>query len=508
VSPGLYAPDLLGVGLGRYPKRACVTLEDRSLTFQEVDERARRLMDVMTRRGMRCGDRVAVLALNDLEWTEIRVATQRLGIAAVPLNYRLSNEELRGILEDCAPSLLIAGHDLAEVAAEICDRDTLVLGAEPPISGGQAAYEEELARAHAHVGTASVDATQVGVISYTSGTTGTPKGVMVCNGALYAMMVSLGQEIGARPGKAFLTVNPMFHLGVQVAFSFTYVGATCHQLRRFDPGELLALTERRPVTHAQLLPTMIRALDSAGGAQVPGFERVLYGGSPMTPELTATVMERWRCELVNAYGCTEAMAVSALPPHDHDPARPDLLRSVGRCGIGMSVKIVDDEGVEMGPGDVGEVVARGPHVMSGYWQRAGATAEALRDGWLYTGDLAFRDPDGYLYLVDRRNDKIVTGGENVFPSEVERVLRQHPKVDDVAVIGIPDNYWGEAVCAVIVPASDATWCMEEELARFVRQRVASYKAPKQWRFSSELPRNATGKVLRRVLRDEWSSLAS
>jgi acyl-CoA synthetase (AMP-forming)/AMP-acid ligase II len=174
----------------------------------------------------------------------------------------------------------------------------------------------------------------------------------------------------------------------------------------------------------------------------------------------------------------------------------------------MSVKIVDDEGIEMGPGDVGEVVARGPHVMSGYWQREGATAEVLRDGWLHTGDLAFRDPDGYMYLVDRRDDKIVTGGENVFPSEVERVLRQHPKVDDVAVIGIPDDYWGEAVCAVIVPAPDATWCTEEELARFVRQRVASYKTPKEWRFSSELPRNATGKVLRRVLRDEWSSLPS
>jgi long-chain acyl-CoA synthetase len=497
-------PDLLGVGVGRYPDRACVTLDDRSLTFRQVDARARRLTSAFASRGVEIGDRVGVLALNDLEWTEIRVATQRMGIATVPLNHRLASEELRAILDDCEPSVLISSDEFGALAAEIWDGPTLVLGREPRLSAGQQRYSDALLHEPEDRSAPLVDATATGVISYTSGTTGVPKGVMISNGALHAMMVSLGQEIGARSDHAFLTVNPMFHLGVQVAFSFTYLGATCHQLRRFDPEDLLALSERRRVTHAQLLPTMIKALVSAG-ERTPGLQRVLYGGSPMTPAITATVMERWGSELVNAYGCTEAMAVSALPPHDHDPARPHLLQSVGRCGVGMAVKLVDDYGVDAAPGEVGEVLARGPNVMTGYWNRPDATAEVLRDGWVHTGDLARRDDKGYLYLVDRRNDKIVTGGENVFPSEVERIIREHEMVEDVAVVGVPNDHWGEAVSALVVPVGGPGACDEKELMRHVRAQLAAYKSPKQWRFAAELPRNATGKVLRRVVRDQWTA---
>jgi long-chain acyl-CoA synthetase len=496
-------PDLLGVGVGRYPDRACVTLEERSLTFRQVDARARRLTSALASRGLDAGDRVAVLALNDLEWTEIRVATQRMGVATVPLNHRLAAGELRAIVEDCAPSLLIASEEFAELAAEIWDGRTLVLGPDRRLSAGQEAYSDALTRAPEDRRAPMVDATAVGVISYTSGTTGVPKGVMIPNNALYAMMVSLGQEIGASSDHEFLTVNPMFHLGVQVAFSFTYLGATCHQLRRFDPEELLALSERRRVTHAQLLPTMIKVLVTGGRTRPARLQRVLYGGSPMTPDITAAVMEQWGCELVNAYGCTEAMAVSALPPRDHDPARPHLLQSVGRCGVGMAARLVDDDGVDVAPGEVGELLARGPHVMTGYWNRPEATADVVRGGWVHTGDLARRDDDGYLYLVDRRNDKIVTGGENVFPSEVERVIREHEAVDDVVVVGVPDEHWGEAVSALVVPAGGPGSCNQDELMRYVRARLAGYKSPKQWRFTAELPRNATGKVLRRVVREQW-----
>ena len=228
----------------------------------------------------------------------------------------------------------------------------------------------------------------------------------------------------------------------------------------------------------------------------------------MPPVLARRVMKAWSCELVNGYGSTEAMGISMLRPEDHDLDRaPELLASVGRGSVGMRFRLVDDEDREVAVGEVGEVVAQGANLTCGYWGRPEQSAEALRGGWMHTGDLGYRDEDGFLFLLDRRGDKIVSGGENVYPSEVEHILLEHPAVADAAVVGVPHARWGEAVCAVVVPTPGAV-LDESELIEICRVRLAGYKVPKYLRSAEELPRNAAGKLLRREVRREaaeWSA---
>lgn len=495
----MVVPDLLGQGRRRYPDRICVRVEDRALTFAETSERASRLAGHLAAT-VAPGARIALLALNELEFIELRVGTQRAGTALVPLNYRLAAAELQAILDDCEPAVLVVGPGLEELAAKLTAPRVLELG-----PGGS--YEAALAAADPVPVPAGLDPEAIGLLSYTSGTTGRAKGVMLSNAALHATTAAMGHEIGAHPQATFLASTPLFHIGHTVGFAFTYAGATTLQLRRFDVAGFAEQLEQGTFTHTQLVPAMIHSVLEHGTARPQGLERILYGAAPMPPALARRVIETWGCELVNGYGSTEAMGMSMLAPDEHDPVgAPELLSTVGRASIGMTVRVVDDEGAEVGPGVVGEVVARGPNVMTGYWGNPEATADALRDGWMHTGDLGFRDEAGYLRLVDRRNDKIVTGGENVYPSEVEAVLLDHPAVAEVAVVGVPDERWGEAVCAMVVPA-DAGTPDAAALVAHCRDRLAGYKVPKTIRFGAELPRSATGKLLRRRLRDDWSPSA-
>jgi long-chain acyl-CoA synthetase len=343
------------------------------------------------------------------------------------------------------------------------------------------------------------------MINYTSGTTGRPKGVMLSNAALHATLVAMGHEMAARPGSVYMASNPMFHVGAAVAYGFTYLGGTCLQLRRFDGPRWLEHLHAGDFTHGQLVPTMVHDLLDLGAGEAPALERLMYGSAPMPPELARRTFEAWGCELVNGFGSTESMGVSMLTPEEHDPdGRPHLLASVGRSSPGMVWKLVGDDGIEVGVGEVGEVCARGANVMEGYWRNPEATAEALQDGWMHMGDLGHRDEAGYLYLVDRRGDKIVTGGENVYPSEVENVLLEHPAVAEVAIVGLPHERWGEAVTAVVVRREGAA-VEAEALVAFCREQLAGYKTPKDVRFADALPRTATGKLRRGELRRELST---
>ncbi|MYW97374.1 long-chain fatty acid--CoA ligase [Amycolatopsis rubida] len=498
-------PDLLAHAVARRPRKTCVRVASRALSFAEVSDRADRFAEFLRSRGIGPGDRVAVLAYNEIEYLEVRVGTLRAGAVHVPLNFRLSAPELGRIVEDCDPALLVVGPRLYPAARAAADRPMVFLAAaDPEIPAGVLRYEDAIAAAAPAAAPAEFPADRLAMISYTSGTTGQPKGAMLTHGALHAAMISLGQEIGARPDGVYLAAMPMFHIGAQLGHAFTYLGGTCRQLVRFDPADAAAALSSGEITHAQLVPSMIRDVLARWPANAPSrLRRVLYGAAPMPPGLLRRAIETWGCEFVNGYGSTEALGVCVLPPEDHQPERaPGLLKSIGRSAVGMRMRVVTEDGKDAGPGEIGEIACRGPNLMSGYWRQPEATAECFRDGWFRTGDLAYRDAEGYHYLVDRLNDKIVSGGENVYPTEVENVLLEHADVRDVAVVGTPDPYWGEIVTAAVVPLAGAA-PGAEDLKQHCRGRIAGYKIPKRIRFVSELARSPTGKVLRREIRRQW-----
>ncbi|HEY4280186.1 MAG TPA: AMP-binding protein [Conexibacter sp.] len=491
-------PDLLAHASRRYPDKRCVAVGGRELTFAAADARAARFAALLHARGVGDGRRVALLALNELEYLEIRVGAQRAGAILVPLNYRLSEPELKALLEDCEPDLLIVSPEYADLGERVGAAELLVLG-----DGGS--YAAALSAAAPLPRPDGLAAEQAGLICYTSGTTSRPKGVLLSNWALHATTMQMAQEIGATPYGVYLAANPLFHIGHTVGFAFAYCGGTHLQLRKFDADAYLELLTAGAFTHGQLVPAMIQTLlertaDARGGA----LQRLLYGAAPMAPELASRTLAAWGCELVNGYGSTEAMGISMLPPEDHDPQRrPHLLASVGRSSPGMTARVIDEEGRDAPAGAVGEVIARGPNLMSGYWRNDDATAAALRDGWMHTGDLGYRDDDGYLFLVDRRNDKIVTGGENVYPTEVEHALAEHPAVREAAVVGVANPRWGEQVTAVVVTRDG--FADDAALIAHCRTRLAGYKTPKQVVFAAELPRTSTGKLLRRELRQQLAA---
>jgi len=504
---GSLVPDLIGMSSLRYPDKVAVDVDGDALTFAELSDRASRLAGALDKRGLKKGDRVAILALNERAFLEVRVGVQRAGMILVPLNYRLAEKELALILEDCAPEILIVGSDFEELATRLPVTQVLRLGG---VDDSGQSYELMLASAEAMAVPAGYPPEDICHISYTSGTTARAKGVMLSNRSVHHGTMAMGHEIGAYPEAVFLASTPLFHVGSQVGYSFTYLGGTHVQMRKFDTAGFLATLDRTKATHCQLVPAMIQmVLDSWGDRGNSSLQCVLYGAAPMPPALLRNALDKLGCKFVNGYGSTESMGISFLSPQEHDPDRsPELLASVGRSSSLSSSRIVDDNDNDVGPGVTGEVLARGPALMSGYWQQPTVTEEALRGGWMHTGDLAYRNEDGYLFLVDRKDDKIVTGGENVFPSEIEQVILSHPHVSEAAVIGVPDRTWGEAVGAIVVLGEGAA-VSEQDITAHCRESLAGYKVPKYVRFyEGALPRNPTGKLLRRALRDEWPTLSA
>lgn len=500
---GSIVPDLIAHATRRFPDKVAVDLDGRTLTFAEVSDRASRLAAALHARGITEGRRVALLSLNELEWLEIRVGAQRAGIILVPLNYRLAEAELAMMLEDCDPDLLIVGPEFEELGRRLPAPALLRIGA--PMAEGPESYDAALAGVDPMPVPSGLEPERICHISYTSGTTGRPKGVMLSNRAIHAGTVAMGHELGSHPYATFLAVTPLFHIGSQVGLSCTYLGGTLVQSKRFDAGEFIETLARTQATHCQLVPAMMQmVLDQWREGTPSSLQRILYGAAPMPPSLLREALETWGCEFVNGYGSTESTGISALAPHEHDADRlPHLLGSVGRSLALTTPRIVDEDDNDVPQGETGEVLARSAAMMSGYWRNPDATRQALRGGFMHTGDLAYRDESGYLYLVDRRNDKIVTGGENVYPSEIENVLSTHPAVLEAGVIGIAHRTWGEAVSAVVVVDGDQA-VTAEELISHCRSQLAGYKVPKEIRFAErELPRTPTGKLLRRELRRSW-----
>jgi long-chain acyl-CoA synthetase len=493
------------------PRAVAIRHGERAVTYAQLDERSSRLAQVLLAAGAGPGARIAHLDRSAPEVVELVLAAAKIGAVAVPLNWRLATPELTAILADAGAPLLIAGPAFTDVAADVAAGvpqrlEVVQVGAD---------YEARLASAVAvDPGGRGAPGDPV-VQMYTSGTTGVPKGVLTTQRNLAAATLNVpAWRFDA--ASVSLTPLPMFHIG---GIGWTYLGlcqgATTILVSEFEAGAVLDMLESARVTNAVFVPTILQLLTAVPGAaerDYSALRSIAYGASPITTPALKAALRTFRCPLFGVYGLTETTGgVVQLEPEDHDPGGPreHLLRSAGRPRPWMELKVVDPlGGDELPAGVVGEVWMRGPNVMSGYANRPEETAAALTpDGWLRTGDGGYLDADGYLFLTDRIKDMIVSGGENVYPVEVEEALAQHPAVADVAVIGVPDERWGEAVKALVVTRPGAA-ASADELVAFARERLAGYKLPRSIEFVAELPRNPSGKVLKHELRDRYRGVAA
>jgi acyl-CoA synthetase (AMP-forming)/AMP-acid ligase II len=488
----------------------------RSMTFRQWNDRACRLANALLGIGLSKGDRVAILAYNRLEWMEIYVALAKAGLVAVPINFRLVGPEIRYIVDDADARAIIVQDDLLDRVESI--RSDLALPPDkyvhlggtktPP---GYRSYEALIERASATDATAPILLEDTWTIMYTSGTTGSPKGAIRSHesSALLALITALDQ--GFTRHDTGLLVMPLFHANSQwFAAVLAYCGASTvvYDRSHFDPEHCLRTLSEEHVTFTSLVPTqyiMMLGLPDAvrGTYRADSVSKLLISSAPARQETKLAVMEHFRnSRLLEAYGSTEAGWVTLLRPEEQFSKLGSIGRELTGCG---RIKLLDDHGDEVADGEIGELFSRTPYAFCGYWKLPDKTAEAFRGPYCSVGDMARRDEEGYYYLADRKSNMIISGGENVYPSEVENLLGSHPKVKDVAVIGVADDVWGEAVRAVIV-LHDGQTATEGELLDWCRPRIAGYKRPRSVAFiqEEEMPRTATGKIQHRLLRERYS----
>ncbi len=491
---------------------------NRSVTFAEVNARVNRLNNALAGLGLARGDRVAILSRNRPELFEV-YGVAKSGLIAVPLNWRLAARELLHPLEDSRPRVIVTEPNFTPVIdalrPELASvRHFIVLG---EARDGWSGYESVLAGASADEPRFEANPDDALCLTYSSGTTGIPKGAIITHrGALNNCRVMIEDMLKLTQDDIGLAVMPLFHVGGMWYHLFpSYAsGGTTIMLSEFDPHAVLAAIQELGVTHVHLVPTMIGALLDEPDVRNMHLERLrtlYYAASSIPLGLLKRAMEVFRhCGFIQSFGSTEAGSVTALRPEDHvaainDPAKAGLLLSCGRPFGGARVEIRDFSGAPAAQGSIGDIVVRSDRIMAGYWQNPDATAQTLVDGWLYTGDLGYLDRAGYLYIVDRKHDMIVTGGENVYPREVEDILYQDVNLAEVAVFAIPDPKWVERVAAAVVLKPGRTTTAEEIRGR-AAQGLASYKCPKTVLFVDSLPKNATGKVLKKELRRQYADL--
>ncbi|AUC96332.1 MULTISPECIES: AMP-binding protein [Bradyrhizobium] len=517
---GLRSPgQMLSVHARLRPDDVGIRDLDRSLTFRQWNARACRLANALLALGLNKGDRVAVLAYNCIEWGEIYAATAKSGLVAVPVNFRLVGREIRYIAEDAGIAALIVQHDLVELIDEIRDQLTLprdrfiLFGAATPRTGFRL-YEALLAGASDDEPTENVAPGDPWTLMYTSGTTGNPKGVVRNHlGAAHLSLVT-SVELGIRSNDTALLAMPMCHANSLYFFgAFTTCGAACtiYSRKAFDPENFLRALAGGGATFTSLVPThyiMLLGLSAAvrASCDLTRVTRLMISSAPARPDTKRAVMEMFpNSGLFELYGATETGWVTMLHPDEQF----SHLGSVGRECVGSApIRILDEQGQEVPDGEAGELYSCTPYTFDGYWGLPEKTRAAFHGAYCTVGDMARRDEAGFIRLVDRKSNMIISGGENIYPSEVETLVGGHPMVKDVAVIGVPDEKWGERVHAVVVP-HDGVPIDEATLQDWVRTRIAGYKCPKSYAFiaETEMPRNATGKVLHRELRARFGGQA-
>jgi long-chain acyl-CoA synthetase len=489
----------------------------RSYTWSEFGERVGRAAGALMAQGVAPGARFAVLARNGFRFEELKWAGLWLGAVPVPLNWRLAPPELAMTLEDAGAAALLVEDRfqsaLDHAALAPWKSKAVVIG---DIAGPNlGAYEEMLARA-APPPPADPAPDDDAMLIYTGGTTGRSKGVRLTHTNLLSNGVAFGLAIGARREQTYLHAAPMFHAADLLAMGWFLQGAAQCFLPAFSPASFLDAIQQFRVGAVVTVPTMLIATVSDPDFvkfDTSSLKTLIYGAAPMAVEWIERVAEAFPAvNFANSYGLTEtAPDLTVFDPGEFRTAieraratgdRTGPLTSVGKPNVLNEIKIVDSGGNEAKPGESGELLARGPNIMKGYWNRPEETAAALKDGWLHTGDVARIDEGGYVYLLDRMKDMVITGGENVYSSEVEAVLHRHPAVAEAAIIGLPDERLGETVMAVIVPKPGAA-PSEDEIAQHCRRSLGGYKIPRRFAFIERLPRSAMGKVLKSDLRKSY-----
>jgi long-chain acyl-CoA synthetase len=481
----------LGRALRFYPGRTALARDGRSLTFRELHTRVEGIAGTLISNGFGPGDRLALLLPNGPDYIELIYACSMLGVIAVPLNTRLSINEIDQVLEDARPHGIVRHSSL-------------------PVPGVHLNWEQVIDQEPLPINSDLVpkvfyDPDAVLGLIYTSGTTGRPKGVMVTHANVLADIHNFNYWMRYTEGRTYLHAAPIFHIAdFPSIFAAPAFGARQITIPKFSAQIFCDTVQREHVTHTVLVPTMINLLTQLPDARkydLSSLQVLAYGGSPMAPELVHRTRELLpKVKLIQVYGLSETGFLTGLQDEEHTE---DKLTSCGRPCPGVDLQVTDTLGEEVEPGPAGELIVRGANVMRGYWNNPQETNNAFRDGFFRTGDIGKQDGAGYLYILDRLKDMIVTGGENVYSGEVEAVIYGHPAVREVAIFGVPDPQWGELVMACVVLKPGATLTADDLIA-FCRQSLASYKLPRRVEFSqTDLPKNASGKVLKKTLRERF-----
>ena len=512
--------EFLTIASAIVPDRPAVIFEGHQFTFDDLAQRVNRLANVLSKMGVGAGDRVATMQVNSNRSVETYFAAAQLDAIYVPVNFRAKSHELQQMLAIARPTCLLIGERYLPLIEELpqdvglAPERVIVLDGGP--SGSRPGYEPLLAEADPdQMHFPEADDHDTTVIMFTAGTTGVPKGVMLTHDSFSSYLLATVTPADPDIEESNLITVPFYHIaGLQAALAAVYGGRTLVVMRQFEPVEWMNQVQRYRTNRAMLVPTMLKQL--VEHPRFPEFDLssldvVTYGAAPMPIEVIRLAIEKLPgVRFINAFGQTEtASTITMLPPEDHvlDGSAEEIevklrrLTSIGKPLEDVEVEIVDEGGQPVALGATGEIVARGPRMMAGYWQEESATRDALRSGWVYTGDLGYKDEDGYIYLGGRAKDFIKRGGEMISPEEVEQVLRSHPQIDDAAVIGVPDAEWGEEVRAVVVAKSELV--TEDEIINYCHEKLAGFKRPRSVVFLDELPRNVMGKVLKRDLREEF-----
>jgi len=492
---------------------------NRRITYAQARAETNRIAQALRRSGLVPGQRIALLAKNCLEFALLYFGAAKAGVVPVPLNYRLAPKEWVFLIQDAQAKLVVARGEFAKalgpVRAELAEVAHWI-AIETETEGVPAAWSswDEWLRG------ADTSPPDVHVLDdwdlyqmYTSGTTGRPKGAVLSHRAVTSNVAQLTMIPAIRldPGDPYLIVAPMYHAAAAVATFFAVSqGATLVIHEDFIPAHAVQSVAEEQIAGISLVPAMIQAclvgVPEVAERRYDELRFVIYGASPIAEETLRNAMRVFGCDFVQGFGMTETTAaLTILLPEDHERAlreKPELLLSAGRPLLGTDVRVVGDNDEPLPPGAIGEIVGRGPQLMKGYWNMPEASAEALRGGWMHTGDAGMLDEEGYLYIQDRVKDMIVSGGENIYPREIENVLFEHPAVADAAAIGIPDDKWGETVHAFVVLRAGQS-ATADELVKHCRQSLGGFKVPRGLEFIAVLPRNPSGKVLKRELREPF-----
>lgn len=513
--------ELLPKAVRLYPEKEAVVCGDLRMTYVELAARVWRLAHGLLNLGIEKNDRVAVLNDNTHEYLEIYFAAAHLGVVLVPLNYRLSTRELAGILNDSESRVLIAKGAFYEKAKDLPQSVSTLekiiwTRTDSHVLNGEDIEYEALLKNHPDQPPPAphISDDDVAHLYYTSGTTGRPKGVMLTHKNVKSHALGTIAELHLTDRDRWFHVAPLFHLAdAWATFAMTWVGGKHVLVPSFDTGAVCRLIQEEKITLSNLVPTMLNMMvnhPDVGKFDYSSLRVVLSGGAPIAPETVRKIVEAFQCDYIQTYGMTETspyLTLSILKDHLKTLSTEEQLNfkaKTGREFIGVSLRVVDEDGndVAMDEKQVGEIIVKGDTVTPGYWRLPDETEKAIRDGWLYTGDLAVMDRERYVNIVDRKKDMILTGGENVYSSEVENVLYTHPHVLEAAVIGVPDVHWGEAVKACVV-LKEGRLMAEEEIIAYCRKDLAGYKTPKSVDFLKTLPKTGSGKIFKKGLREPY-----